>query len=379
MKITWFRHNHEDRNDLLRFGLMRLHYSGEIRYVERPFADAGGAGFSKAVMDFPDRRHLSFLLVQNGNQRIKCLVDNEDSFALISPLISEVDVCFCAGYNSDFFEKKQFVRPYSWQDETDIAWYRDTIESKIQDLGSHFSKIKKFVPITTNMGFEIKHPAWKQKIKNMQHRFNRMAGKGEVFADAYKGYEVRDQMLRDLRNHQLEYDIILNDSLWGWPQHRVNLHRQLQDLHKRDYKVRSTLNWVPPSKNDGGTLRNIDKSAFPIVTLPIDEKYELMLAKSRMAVFACGFHWRWRSIMMLALSTGIPVLTDRLLTEAYFDMNEFYLIQQEDHSWESVEAELKKIDHSSWAKFKLLNQSVYDRYMSPESVARYVVANLELN
>ncbi|RYY68267.1 MAG: hypothetical protein EOO13_12765 [Chitinophagaceae bacterium] len=107
------------------------------------------------------------------------------------------------------------------------------------------------------------------------------------------------------------------------------------------------------------------------MTLPIDEKYELMLAKSRMAVFACGFHWGWRSIMMLALSTGIPVLTDRLLTEAYFDMNEFYLHQQEDHSWGSIEGELKKIDHSSWASIKLRNQSVYDMYMAPEAVARY--------
>lgn len=377
MKITWFRHNHENRNDLLRFGFMRLHYGGGLHYVEKPFPDAEHAGFSKAILDYPDPRHLSFILVENGKQKIRCLVDNEDSFALISPLISEVDVCFCAGYNSDFFEKKQFVKPYSWQNETDIQWYRNTIEKKINTLGSHFNKIKRFVPITTNMGYTIKHPAWKQKFNNIHHRLNLLTGRPASFADDYKGFEIRDQMLKDLRRHQLEYDIVLNDTLWGWPQHRMNLHYQLQKLSNKGYRIHSALNWATPSDIDGGSKKNLDSTKFPIVTSKIQDKYEIMLAKSRLAVFACGFHWGWRSVMMLALSTGIPVLTDRLLTEPYFDMTEFKIFQQESNSWESIEQTLKTIDENEWEKVKKHNQEVYDAYMSPEAVAGYFLDSIE--
>jgi hypothetical protein len=379
MKVTWFRHHHENRNDLLRFGLMRLHYEGKLQYVERPFSDAKQAGFSKAILDYPDLRHLSFIIVQNGKQKIKCLVDNEDSFALITPLISEVDICFCAGYNSDFFEKKQFIKPYSWQDETEIKWYRETIERKIGNLGSHFSKIKKFVPITTNMGFGIKHPKWKVKVKNISYRINRFTGRPFGFTDDYKGFEIRDQMLRNLRDHQLDYDIVLNDTLWGWPQHRMNLHFRLQQLSKKGFRIHSALNWSTPCEMDGGNRKELNPDIFPIVTDKIQDKYEVMLAKSRLAVFACGFHWGWRSIMMLALSSGVPVLTDRLLTEAYFDMNEFSILQEEDHSWASIEQHLKKIDKVSWSKIKIHNQTVYDKYMSPESVAGYFIRTLDLN
>jgi hypothetical protein len=102
-----------------------------------------------------------------------------------------------------------------------------------------------------------------------------------------------------------------------------------------------------------------------------------MLSQSRLAVFACGFHWGWRNIMMLALNAGIPVLTDRLLTEPYFDMTEFTIFQQESNTWETVEPMLASIDEEQWMSYRLQNQSVYDKYMAPESVAAYFLHSLE--
>jgi|GEM_PF-2083130 len=371
LKVQWFRHTHENRNDLLRFGFMRMHYRGEIEYIEKEIGDAAGFGFSDAVINYPDPRHLSFIGVQSGKSKVRCIVDNEDSFALISPLLTEADVYFCAGYNSDFFEKKQFVNCYSWQDEIDVKGYRELIEQKIERLGSHFNKIKRFIPIAPNQGASPAIGGIRQKAENIKHRIRRATGKGADFSAAYQAFEDRQLFLATLRDEQMAYDVVLNDSLWGWPQHRINLHKQLQELHHRGYQIHSKLNWNPPVDIDGSSVKNIDPTGFPIITSLISDNYEKMLAQSRLAVFACGFHWGWRNIMMLALQAGIPVLTDRLLTEPYFSMDEFKIFQQEDHDWRSVEDILKHIDRETWLSYKEHNQKVYDRYMLPEKVAHY--------
>ncbi|RYG45201.1 MAG: hypothetical protein EOO01_18220 [Chitinophagaceae bacterium] len=375
MKITvkWFRHHHENRNDLLRFGFMRLHYNAEIDYIERPLADAFEEGFHQAIGKYPDLRHLSFILIQNGKTKIRCIVDNEDSFALVSPLVTHSDFYFCAGYNTDFFQNYQFVNSYSWQKESDVIWYKNTIDKKIETLGQHFKKIKKFIPIAPNQGTQIAVSSLISKIQNINYRLRKITGKGIDFSNEYRGFEVREQALKKLRSHELKYDIVLNDSLWGWPKHRVNLHKKLQELANKNYKIHSILNWTDPVPYDGSLAEKMNAESFPMVTLPIQESYEEMLAQSRLAVFACGFHWGWRNIMMLALQAGIPVLTDRLLTEAYFNMNEFQFFQQEDHRWNTIEENLMSIDNERWEGIKRHNQFVYDKYMSPEVVARYVI------
>lgn len=377
MKITWFRHHHENRNDLLRFGFMRLHYAGELQYKEVPFADACQADFGKAIMEYPDHRHLSFILVESGNRKIRCLVDNEDSFALITPLVAEVDVCFCAGYNADFFEKKQFVEAYPWQNEADLAGYRQLIEEKVASFGDQFHKIKRFIPIGPNQGTPSPVAPWKQKLKNVQHRIGRLSGRGDDFSGVYESFERRQAYINSLRQETLAYDVVLNDSLWGWPQHRVNLHHRLYELSEKNYRIHSVLNWNPPVAIDGSDKNPLPADGFPMKTAPFSKPYEQMLAQSKLAVFACGFHWGWRNIMMLALQVGIPVLTDRLLTEPYFDMNEFKLFQQEDHQWVSVEKTLESFSAEQWLQWKEHNQKVYDRYMAPEAVAQYFIHSLD--
>jgi hypothetical protein len=370
-KITWFRHNHENRNDLLRFGLMKLHFDGMIRYIEKPFCEITKYGFSNAVLNYPDHRHLSFLSITNNKTSIRCIVDNEDSFALLSSLISESDVYFCAGYNSDFMENKRFVKAYNWQDETDLNWYKETLKKKIDQYGVHFYKIKKFIPIAPNLAMSVPFSSMKRKLLNLDHKMRRLLKTGNRFTEDYIGFEIRYQYLQNLRNNSLQFDIVLNDTLWGWPSHRVNLHTELGRLHNRGYKIHSILRWADPVCEDGSILKRQNKAGFPMSTSSLNGSYEHMLSQSRLAVFACGFHWGWRNIMMLALMTGIPVLTDRLLTEPYFDMSEFHIFQKEDHSWSSIENNLVAIDKPGWDKIKLHNQSVYDKYMSPGAVGRY--------
>lgn len=373
MKITWFRHHHENRNDLLRFGLMRLHKAGEIQYRELPFSLIANYGFSKAIAQQKDPRHISFLLVEKGNIKQRCLVDSEDSFALITPLIAEVDLVFCSGYNADFFEHKTFVQHYSWQTESDLAWYRETLEKKIKSFGSHFHKVRRFVPIGPNQaGVTLSKPLH-QKLKNITNRFRVFSRLGNDFADVLYAFEKRENYINSLRNRPLTYDVVLHDSLWGWPQHRINLHRQLKDLANKGHQIHSVLNWTNPVLEDGSLNMNLNQADFPLTTAPFTQPYEEMLAGSRLAVFATGFHWGWRNIMMLALKAGVPVLTDRLLTEPYFDMCEFKIFQQEDNKWQGIEAVLKSITAEQWCLYKKHNQVVYDKYMSPEAVARYFI------
>jgi hypothetical protein len=373
MKITWFRQQHENRNDLLRFGLMKLYYNRDIVYHERPFTEISRFGFSNKIQESTHLRHLSFLLVEDKNRKIRCIVDNEDSFVFVSPLITEIDIYFCAGYNSDFFEKKRFVSTYNWQNEKDVQWYRKTIQNKIDTLGNEFNKIKRFIPIAPNLANHLPVSAMKRKFRNLEHKVNRTLKKSDNFKEDYKGFHIRYYHLKALRENHLEFDIVLNDTMWGWPEHRINLHKSLKQLHDKRYIVHSTLRWSDPLEEDGSIFQKHDRKMFPMVTTALHQDYEAMLSKSRLGVFACGFHWGWRNIMMFALMVGIPVLTDRLLTEAYFDINEFNLFQSEKHTWDSIETLLSTITADKWQDIKLHNQSVYDKYMDPEIVAKYFI------
>jgi hypothetical protein len=97
-----------------------------------------------------------------------------------------------------------------------------------------------------------------------------------------------------------------------------------------------------------------------------------MLASSRLAVFATGYHWGWRNIMTLALYWGLPIYMDQPLLEPYFNFSEFKVFYNDDQ-WQSIERYLQEIDEPIWQRIKTHNQAVYDRYLLPEKVAQYVL------
>jgi hypothetical protein len=77
--------------------------------------------------------------------------------------------------------------------------------------------------------------------------------------------------------------------------------------------------------------------------------------------------------MTLAMLFGIPVLTDRLLLQPWFDMKQFDLTINDGKDWSSVADLLNDISAESWHSRRERNTRLYDAFMAPEAVASYVM------
>lgn len=373
INVKWFRHGHEDRNDWLRFGFMKLNAKNEITYQEWELKDMLKYGFATEILDCPDLRHKSFILIEYDSIQTKCLVDSEDSFVLFSELLIHVDIYFCAGYNSDVFIHKNLPKFYDWQTENELKWYKNELTIKIDKFSDHFYKVKKFIPIAPNLFKEYPINIIKKRFYNLDDKIRKVIGSPSNYASVYKIYKKRYNALINLRNQPLTYDVTLNDSLWGWPNHRIKLHQALKKLALNGFLINSILKYGEPSIHDNSKTLNLNPNNFPITIGSIDD-YEKMLANSKLGVFACGFHWGWRNILTLALFFGIPVTTDRLLTEAYFDIHKFKIYEIEDENWTLVGDLLKDIDLDKWNRIKEHNQKIFDQYLTPEVVAKYLLS-----
>ncbi|NTE04807.1 hypothetical protein G6M26_10335 [Agrobacterium tumefaciens] len=370
--IHWFSHSHENRNDWLRFGLMQLAIENQVKFNFWDLDKMVTFGFSPNILTYPDLRHKSFILVENGLKKTKCLVDSEDSFVLFSELIEYVDIYFCAGYNSDVFVHKRFPRFYTWQTEADLNWYKEVLTEKIDTYQQHFYKVRKFIPIAPNLWKEIPLTKTKRFWLNIADRLRKFFNLPNHYEDVYQVYQSRYQDLLKLRNDNLRYDITLNDTSWGWPLHRIKLHQILRKLADGGFAINSILNYGEPSPCDNSDSLQLKTSDFPMSIGSISD-YEQMLASSKLGVFACGFHWGWRNILSLALFIGLPVITDRLLTEAYFNLNTFKIWETEDEEWILVQELLTKISTEEWTSIKEYNQERYDKLLKPEAVANYFI------
>lgn len=349
---------------------MRLHKRGDIRYIERPLAACTEAGFSTSSAEH-QHRHTSLFAVRSGKLRIRIIVDSEDSFVFLSPIIQDCDIYFCAGYSSDLFKLRRFVRPYVWQTENELDFYRNACASHIDKFGSSFDKIRPYVMIAPNLSRTSRVGILEQKYRNLRHKISSRISSNRDWSDEYVDFEIRYNELLKLRHLPVCHDVVLRDSLWGWPRHRVALHRQLKELSTR-WNIRSQLNWAPPVACDGSISANYQTDLFPMQIGVLDD-YETMLASSRLGVFATGFHWGWRNIMSFALMMGLPTMTDRLLVEPWFDMKSFQLIENEMFGMPGIETNLISRLQLKGSNSKTRMQANYDRYMEPEAVAQYVL------
>jgi hypothetical protein len=370
MEIIWFKNNHEQRNDLLRFGFMRLHHRGDVNYCEYPQQLCTLFGFSEDVAGH-EHRHTSLILIRDGVRQVRCLVDSEDSFFYMSSLIAEVDCYLCAGYNSEFFEKKRFLKPYLWQTEPEIAFYQERARELILRWGAYFGCVRKFIPIAPSMWSIKPIPPLKQKYRNIRSRLHSKLSRTLFWQSAFREYEFRYSELLELRSRPLLYDVVLLDTLWGWPRHRLDLHQKLKSISNR-YRIHSRLNWSDPVRQDGSEIDPLDPTEFPLETNAVED-YETMLASSRLAVLATGLHWGWRSIMSLALMIGLPVYMDRAILEPWFSLNAFTILWNDDGDWSGLEKHLALVTESEWKRIKKHNQAEYDAVMKPERVAEYVI------
>lgn len=373
-QITWFRQDHEHRNDWLRMGFMRLHRAGDITYTERPYAARSAYGFDPNI---PSEKAVSLLAIEQNGIRRRCIVESNDSFFVMSPQVANCDLYFCAGYNNQFFKEKTVPAPLAWQTPEDVVGYQALGQRLIEELGEHFEKVRPFIPIAPNMGRPSPVPWGQQKLRNLRHRVESRLRDDLPWNTALEDFELRYAALLALRNRPVERDIALLDTLWGWPKHRHTLHLRLAERAAEGYRIQSKLNWSPPSELDGSALNPLPKNNFPLQTGAPISNYEALLASSRLAVFATGFHYGWRNIMTLALMIGIPVLADRLLLEPYFDMGEFDILWNDDGDWSSLVEALRNVTEETRRGIATSNLAIFDRYMAPEACSRFIISTAQ--
>jgi hypothetical protein len=349
---------------------MRLHRRGEVAYQELPYSKRTDFGFDGEATAEPLKAN-SLLHVAFGHDGQRCVVESNDSFFVMSHLVDCADKYFCAGYNREFFENCIVPERLSWQSEPDTAKYRDVGAKLIERHGKNFQKVRPFIPIAPNLGRQSRLPRWRQKLRNARYRLeSRLQSTSPWFSD-YEDFEDRYAYLLSLRGRKPKYDIVLLDTMWGWPGHRLALHERLGQLASAGHNIRSRLTWHEPSDWDNSQAYTWPEDRFPIVLGQHVDNYEAMLAESRIAAFATGFHFGWRNIMTLALMIGVPVHSDHILLHPWFDLDRFRISWNDDADWSSLVSALETTSDETRQQIALHNTRAFDELMSPESTARY--------
>lgn len=367
--VRWFRNSHEHRNYWLRFGLMRLNRRGVIDYREAPIESCVDFGFDEDIVRH-SHRHTSVIAVEIGKERIRCIVDSEDSFLCMGGLIGYSDRYFCAGYNSTFFKEKRFEPIYSWLKSHETSFYRQRAAEIVKTQGKFFDRVRPFVPIAPDLQLHNRPGALTQRFRNLHHKASSQVGIDKPWRFELADFEQRYRNLLALRSLPARYDVVLSDKLWGWPRHRLALHERLAQLAASGRDIHSRLNWAEASIWDGSDVAPIPEDGFPITCGTITN-YEEMLASSRLAVFASGFHWGWRNIMTLSLMWGLPILSDRLLVEPWFSIDRFAIDWNDDPEWEGIGDLLDRRSSSERLAISSKNQSSFDNLLAPDKVAEY--------
>lgn len=371
-RITWFRQDHEHRNYWLRFGFMRLHRAGQLHYVERPWDDRVASGF-EAEPTAEALKGNSLLVVEDGGVRRRCVVESNDSFFVMSHLVDHTDLYFCAGYNREFFVERRVPKRLAWQSEADAAVYVLRGADLIAEHAKNFDRVRPFIPIGPNLHRQTPLPAWRRTWRNARHKIEQRTRMELPWSGTLDDFENRYAHLLSLRGQPCHHDVVLLDTLWGWPRHRLALHERLAELAADGRHVRSELRWHEASEWDGSAADPLDKSLFPMVSGAPVTNYEMMLAQSRVAPFATGFHYGWRNILTLALMIGTPVLTDRLILEPWFGMDRFKIATNDDADWASLTKTLDATTDDVRSEIARHNSKAFDEVLTPEASARYVV------
>ncbi len=144
----------------------------------------------------------------------------------MSPLLHDCDVYFCSGYSQRFFEARAFIEPYPWQTEAELTFYRERASWLIDNYGSVFSRVKPFVPMAPNMGRRSRVSKNAMRLRNLRRKIVKVMTGTLDWTAEHEDFEERYRELLSYRDLPQRYDIVLMDSLWGWPRHRVALHTE---------------------------------------------------------------------------------------------------------------------------------------------------------
>ena len=366
IKIIWFKNSHEQSLNWLKFGLMQLHKKKKIIFVEKDNDQLKFENVSDAIKNHKHRRTVILKVIKNGLTKF-IFADAEDSFFHLSHLIKDIDIYFISSYNTDFFIHKKTDYLLSWHNQEEVMEYKEIATDLISKYGNEFYKVKKLFPIGPGLDLQLPKLGWIQsKLKNLLFKLHKSLLGSNNWEEAYKLFEMRYAKLLSYRNEPLLYDIVALDTLWGWPEHRMELHNQLMLLSSQ-FNILSELRF-----NENKHTKHIDPNDFPIVSNLINGDYEQKLVSSRLGVFATGYHFGWRNIVMVALMAGIPIYSDEIILEAYFDWNLFKIFYNKGN-FEKLPNLLSSITEEEWLIIKKHNQKVFDEFMHPLKVAEYFV------
>jgi len=371
--VTWFTSNHEHRLHYLKLGLMRLARRGEITFSEIP-AHLGNLP-SKVVHEHT-QTHSALLRVRWSTLEKLVALDGQDSIFQISPLIESCDHYFVCAYYRKFFESAPFQMALPWQDESEVAYYKKLYGELQEKYRSHFHKARPLVPIGPDMEFAVTNDWLTQRLHNFRYRARKLFTRTLDWTPQHERFERRWKQLLELRESVPKYDAVLKDSLWGWPRHRIALHKKLASL-SANYQIRSELNYRKPEYYELGNQPPPDPLSFPMkVGGGVIGNYEQMLASSRLGVFATGFHWGCRNIVTLTWFLGLPVYMDPPVFESIYDFQTFDTHYNRSGDWRELEENLCKVSTNGKKSAKKEMQATFDRIASPEAAANHILSTV---
>ncbi|MCP9849776.1 hypothetical protein [Cyanobium sp. Morenito 9A2] len=369
--LVWFANSHEHSLHYLKFGLMQMARQGEICLEERNTATA----HDWLPQDLRQRsyRRIVLLGVQWGGQRRLVAVDGEDSPFQLSDLIERVDRYYTCTYCPFLFQEQQFRIALPWQSDAEIRPYRQRFGSLVNRYGDQFHKVRPWAPIGPDLECSQPQRSWSErKLGNLRHKLQlRWCGTLD-WQPQLERFSARWEHIKALRTEAPTVDVVLLDSLWGWPRHRIALHSQLANLAAQGYGIRSQLNHREPEADELGDAPAPDPADFPMqVGEPIGENYEQLLAQSRLGAFATGFHYGWRSIVTLAWALGLKTLQDPFTYTFLYDPAPF---QQRlgPEGWQGLSAALDGARMEDCTERKRRWEH-FDHVAAPERLAAIIV------
>ncbi|MGB5686719.1 MAG: hypothetical protein WBM35_12955 [Candidatus Electrothrix sp.] len=379
LRIEWL--DKEDKHTLyVKFALMELARVGEIDFVQVSLARFDRKILSQEAIDALSPAQSFFVAYDNG-QRCKIILDISESYFYMSSAIAEVDLYFCTAYSAELFEKRQFLTPYPWQERYDLGGYQRNFQRIEKEFGEHFHKLVRFIPCPPVMDLPVRRFGKMKQVQIVSLLLGRFLQKkipiplSSFFNPEYHLFKLRYRQLLAYRQNTLNYDVVVRESLWAWPWHRVLLIKALAALKGRkifyglsssekDHKEAWWRHDIPKNERD-----EISRMLHAEIHFP--ESYEEMITSSRLAVFPTGKHWGWRAITFLSLLSGGPVYMDKPIFEPYFPMDAFRVFYTEDE-WVDLESVLNEVDDEQWKAIRQHNQEAFDKYLAPAPVGQYI-------
>lgn len=369
-EITWFANSHDHSVHYIKLGLMRLHRAGEIVFRERPNATAGDL-LPAPVRAHPHRR-TAVLRVRDGARARLIVLDGEDSIFQTSPLIQWCDLYFSCTYRSRFFSGDSFDLELPWQTDGELDHYQREYGRLQQAFAPHLHKGRPLVPIGPDLDAALPMTWVGARWRGVKHRLSKLRAPWIDWSAQHERFEHRWARLLALRTSEPDVDVVLKDSLWGWPRHRRALHERLSALADR-FTIHSELHYREPFAYELGGMPAPNADDYPIrAGGGVPGAYESMLARSRVGVFATGFHFGCRSIVMFAWMQGLRVLSDPFSFESMIDLRELGTRFNDDGDWKSLENLLDETRNERSAE-RVARQQAFDRLLDPSRCARQLL------